>query len=92
MNNTEKGYYLDHFDAIVKELKLIITSFLAVAMSYSIESGEEVETTTRYHDAQHVRSIMKAVKNHMWAEAKDLAWSMDSEPREYLPEHFWEYD
>jgi len=92
MNNTEKGYYLDHFDAIVKELKLIIERFLTDALADSMESGEKVETTTRYHDAQHVRSIMKAVKKHMWAEAKDLAWSMDSEPREYLPEHFWEYD
>jgi hypothetical protein len=92
MNNTEKGYYLDHFDAIVKELKLIITSFLAVAMSYSIESGEEVETTTRYHDAQHVESILNAVKEHKWEEAKDLAHSMDTEPREHLPAHFWEYD
>ena len=30
MNNTEKGYYLDHFDVIVKKLKFIITSFIKI--------------------------------------------------------------
>ena len=92
MNNTEKGYYLDHFDVIVKELKFIITSFMMVAMSYSIESGEEVETTTRYQDAQDVQAILDAVEEHKWEEAKELAHSMDTEPREHLPGHFWEYD
>ncbi|MDB2565396.1 hypothetical protein N9X64_00605 [bacterium] len=92
MNNIEKGYYLDHFDIIVLKLQLIVTYFMTEAHSDSIESGEKVETTTRYHDAQHVQSILSAVKERKWEKAKDLAWSMDTEPREHLPEHFWEYD
>ena len=48
--------------------------------------------TDRSEDIQYVQKMLQLVEERKWKEAKDMAFSMDSEPREMLPGHFWEYD
>ena len=79
----EIAYYETHIDAIKKDLNLAIKEW----------KRQEVDwPTDRSEDIQYAEKMLQLVEERKWKEAKDMAFSMDSEPRELLPGHFWYYD